>query len=461
MSVQFPEPSCFLVLNEERFGVLGDVLAFSSRVFAHHRRSHPSTDYKVRSEVCSSSLRVFIDGCHQLLHSKPFEITRDNFLELDLLCEEFQIRSLQQQVHTFINTNDRSLLIPSIQQFLKQGRPTTDLERQLKAHLLDFLDDPELPTLPLNVLARVITFSGRIPTENNRNEFDRLFKFCLQLLDDQASSASMLFVGLDLTHCSASQIHDLHSRNSFLWAFLADSFPSTLITLISTIDKYKQMFETEHSEFEKFRFEHQEMKQLCDRQGQMIHEFSARMTTLEVRTSFLSFPLKLGPPPDGIISYLTRKHGDNPARLGLIKVDLSSVYSNDQLGPNVFDFMESSYACAGSGYETSQWIDFDFQKMRVKPTHYWIRSYSASNSGVHLKSWVLQCVDDEKRPVELDSRVNTEILNSAHAIGAFEIAHSMECRVVRLKSTSPTHWKGCANWRVAIAGFELFGLLRE
>jgi hypothetical protein len=98
---------------------------------------------------------------------------------------------LQQQAHSFVNTNNRSLLIPSIQRSLRQGRETIEFEGQLNARLLDFLDDPELSNLPLNVLAWLITFSELIPTENTRDEFDRLFTFCIRMLDDQGSNASV------------------------------------------------------------------------------------------------------------------------------------------------------------------------------------------------------------------------------------------------------------------------------
>jgi hypothetical protein len=279
------------------------------------------------------------------------------------------------------------------------------------------------------------------------------------MLDDQGSNASILFVGLDLRRCSTAQIRELQSRNSFQWSVVADSLPSTLVSLISTVENYKQLFESEHSELQQFRSEHREMKQICDRQSQVIEDLIARVARLEVGPSFLSFPLKVGPPPDGIVAYLIRKHGGNPATLGFVKVDLSSVYDNGRLGSNLFDFMTPSDACAGKTSDTSQWIDFDFQAMHVIPTHYWIRSYNSGPNGAHLKSWVLQCIDNQERPVELDSRVDTTVLNSAHAIETFNVAHPMECRVLRLKSTSPTHWAG--NWRVIISGFELFGLLRE
>jgi hypothetical protein len=393
---------------------------------------------------------------------------------------------VQTQVQAFVDGNARSMLVPAIKRSLKQGSETSALEQRLKANLADFADDAELRALPLGFLTRVISFTDRVPAAENRVEFDRIFAFCLRVLDERGSEASVLFHGLDLGRCSAGQIHELHSRAYFLWAFVADSFPSTLIGLASTAAKYRELFEAEHSEMERLQIhqremarrleaqqrelaerlqtehraaaerlqaESREMAELCARQGRALQDLSERVEWAETS---LAFPLKIGPPPDGIVAYLTRKHGGNPATKGVVTVTLSSTWEVGRMGPNVFDFMTDTNACAGRIRTEAQWIDFDFHEMRVRPTHYWIRSYAGF---AHLKSWVLQCVDDSDHPVNLDEQTDTVVLNSSYAIATFAVAHPRRCSIIRLKTTGHTHISG--NWRVIISGFELFGSLRE
>jgi hypothetical protein len=181
------------------------------------------------------------------------------------------------------------------------------------------------------------------------------------------------------------------------------------------------------------------------------------MVDMSCSTHFL---IKSGPPPDGIVAYLTRKCGTNPARNGIVDVTLSSRYNDNRLGPNVFDFMTSTDACATSGHTGPPWISFDFQGMSVVPTAYWIRSWCGAAGSAHPKSWVLEGCQDpaQQNWVELDRRDDTTVLNGVHAMGTFTVSQPRKCQILRLRATSPTHH---GSWYVVISGFEIFGYLRE
>jgi hypothetical protein len=68
---------------------------------------------------------------------------------------------------------------------------------------------------------------------------------------------------------------------------------------------------------------------------------------------------------DGIISYLTKKHGGNIHEKGIVRTTSKS---------GSFDFSE---------HEPGQWVCWDCREMRVRPTNYTILSS-------YLKSWVLE-----------------------------------------------------------------------
>jgi hypothetical protein len=175
---------------------------------------------------------------------------------------------------------------------------------------------------------------------------------------------------------------------------------------------------------------------------------------------FTHFPIKSGPPPDGIVAYLTRKSGCNPARNGIVDVTLSSRCSDNRLGPNTFDFMTSTDACTNHARGEPEWISFDFKTMVLVPTAYWIRSFSMNANSAHLKSWVLEGREQPDQPdwVELDRRDDTTVVNGPHAVETFAVSQPRKCRNIRLRVTGPTH---CGPWQVVMSGFEIFGYLRE
>jgi AraC-like DNA-binding protein len=82
-----------------------------------------------------------------------------------------------------------------------------------------------------------------------------------------------------------------------------------------------------------------------------------------------------GDPLNGIISNLTKKYGKNVQDQSLVTVTAKTVY-NFTAAKNVADLADDSWRCSAD--EPDQWICSDFGKMKVKPTHYTIRSHCSS-----------------------------------------------------------------------------------
>jgi hypothetical protein len=76
---------------------------------------------------------------------------------------------------------------------------------------------------------------------------------------------------------------------------------------------------------------------------------------------------------DGIISYLTRKHGGNVHDKGIITISSKLI---DMTGPqsisDVADLIAGTSFCSED--EPGQWICWDFHEMRIRPTEYTIAS---------------------------------------------------------------------------------------
>jgi uncharacterized coiled-coil protein SlyX len=158
----------------------------------------------------------------------------------------------------------------------------------------------------------------------------------------------------------------------------------------------------------------------------------------------VKIPLKQDNPKNGIISYLTRKHGGNVHDKGIVAITSKSVVNNDldnavrNLGDPTSDL---SFLSAGG---PGQWVCWDFRKLRVCPTHYTVGS-------PWLKSWVVEHSLDGSTWAEIDRRTNTNA-------GSFVVSNSAECRFIRLTVTGKDQW---GNSDLYITAFEIFGTLLE
>jgi hypothetical protein len=167
------------------------------------------------------------------------------------------------------------------------------------------------------------------------------------------------------------------------------------------------------------------------------------------RTSKLKkveFPLRDNRSVEGIISYLPRKHGGNVHDRGIITITSKSVFSG---APRTLaDFTSDSGLYSKN--EPGQWVCWDFRNMRMRPTHYTIRSD-------RLKSWVVESSIDGSQWTEIDRKRESKDFNG-DKIASYAFSSSGECRFVRLTQTDKNH-KG--NDFLAISVLEFFGILLE
>jgi hypothetical protein len=161
---------------------------------------------------------------------------------------------------------------------------------------------------------------------------------------------------------------------------------------------------------------------------------------------------------DGIISYLTKKHGGNVQEVGIVTISSKSVQSD---GPelalkNVANLASGS--CFKSKKEPGQWVCWDFREMRVRPTRYTIRSW-------FLKSWVVEGSLDGSSWTEMDRQ--TDNLDFDDDLGwkgkkwtpaSFAVSKPAEFRVIRLTQTDEDH-DGMDV--LSLRAIEFFGTLSE
>jgi hypothetical protein len=168
------------------------------------------------------------------------------------------------------------------------------------------------------------------------------------------------------------------------------------------------------------------------------------------------FPLQKPSSFDGIISYLTQKHGGNVHDTGIVTLTSKSVYNTSFCTLRNFAYLAgSSYASDlifRSKNEPGQWICWDFHEMRVHPTHYTIRSWG-------LKSWKIESSLDGVAWIVIDRKVNYGYFKTlSWQTASFAVWNSAECRFIRLTQTGKNQ-NGKDD--LSLRAFEVFGTLLE
>jgi hypothetical protein len=166
----------------------------------------------------------------------------------------------------------------------------------------------------------------------------------------------------------------------------------------------------------------------------------------------VEFPLQYAESVEGIIFYLTQKHGGNVHEKEILTITSKSVL-NDSPGMalrNVADL--TSYSYFQSKNAPGQWICWDFHEMRVRPAHYTIQSCD-------LKRWVVESSLNGEAWTEIDRKTDFKDNWTWHiGMASFAVSNSAECRFIRLTQTGKTD---TGKDILDIQAFEVFGTLLE
>jgi hypothetical protein len=155
---------------------------------------------------------------------------------------------------------------------------------------------------------------------------------------------------------------------------------------------------------------------------------------------------------DGIISYLTRKHGGNVHDLGIVNITSKSVVDNDpKHAVRTVALLNTHNTCFCSKDEPGKWVCWDFQRMRIRPTHYTLR-------GGLLASWSVESSMDGTAWAEIDWRPNYDDFWTSPDIGTFRVSTEVPCRFIRLTQTAPNR-RGSNH--LSFWSLEVFGTLLE
>jgi hypothetical protein len=150
---------------------------------------------------------------------------------------------------------------------------------------------------------------------------------------------------------------------------------------------------------------------------------------------------------DGIISYLTKKHGGNVHEKGIGTITSKSVKDDDpQFGPMVV----ANLGWVGifrSKTEPGQWICWDFGQMRIWPTH-------STIAGQYMKSWAVDGSIDGSSWTQIDRQTDKE--DAVVLRASFTLLMVERFRFIRLTQTC-----GHNDDSLVLHVVEFFGTLYE
>jgi hypothetical protein len=154
---------------------------------------------------------------------------------------------------------------------------------------------------------------------------------------------------------------------------------------------------------------------------------------------------------DGIIAYLSRKHGGNVHHNGIVEITSKSVNSADPREAvwNIADLTKDSLFRSADA--PKQWIRWNFHNLLVLPTHYTIRSWN-------LRSWVIESSLDGENWTIIDEQTNNKDLYDNPSIKSFPVSSSTKCHFIRLSQTGKNN--GRCDF-LLLHAFEVFGALVE
>jgi hypothetical protein len=147
----------------------------------------------------------------------------------------------------------------------------------------------------------------------------------------------------------------------------------------------------------------------------------------------VEIPINTASSLDGIISYLTKKHGGNVHEKGIVILTSKSIRYVTEDGPPLATVVDHTSGWAfQSEDEPGQWICWDFCEMRVFPTHYtiWARC---------LRSWFVEGSLDGSRWTEIDRQPDHEDLKGKTA--SFAVSNAAEFRFIRLTQTGRNYYR--------------------
>jgi hypothetical protein len=120
---------------------------------------------------------------------------------------------------------------------LGRGPPTSEAEDFLRCNLVSLVEDSAALEIPVAILSRVFDFRS---CEGRREEYERLFTFCIEYLKARGSPASQIFRTLGVTRLGDEDLGRMCALEELNWGVLSESVGRSLIGLRQELSRAQQ-----------------------------------------------------------------------------------------------------------------------------------------------------------------------------------------------------------------------------
>lgn len=220
-------------------------------------------DYKSKYEY--DSILQFSKAC---VDEEP-KMTPENVFGYYSLCEEWKVdQKVFKYASDFLQKNGQKLLINHLLFQLEHDKENADeLKEKLKNNLPNYIDDPNLPLLPFDVLKEVVDFAI---VEKDQESFQKVYSFCLKYFDDHPDNqnCSELFSTLNTGNLPYEDLSRLTGKKKFDRTKLNDSLGSVLAELINRTAEMPKMIEVIQSKYKEDIEKMEEREQLFNKDQQ-------------------------------------------------------------------------------------------------------------------------------------------------------------------------------------------------
>jgi hypothetical protein len=152
---------------------------------------------------------------------------------------------------------------------------------------------------------------------------------------------------------------------------------------------------------------------------------------------------------EGIISYLTNKHGGNVHEEEIVTITSNSADGTPDDLKNITALNSGSRFLSKN--QPRQEVRWDFGEMRVLLAHYAIWSW-------YLRSWVVEGSVDGDNWTEIDRQIDNQDFKDGMRTACFAVSVPLECRFVRLTQMDKNH---LGTDYLRLRAVEFFGRLSE
>jgi hypothetical protein len=268
-----------------------------------------------------------------------------------------------------------------------------------------------------------------------------LYAVCAEFLDPGAAASTMHSVIVELQDAISEQTSICEAIGRDLPSSLSEFLISRLSPLSSEIQELRLAMQELKLEFE---------SRLSSQIGELESRLKESIRSVRSRISLekVALPITDSKSLNGIISYLTEKHGSLDEK-GIVATTAKSVVDDYRIPRNVLALGRHSRFLSRD--EPDQWLVWDFGRLCVFPTDYAIESMC-------LKSWIVEGSLDGESWTEMDRQTRNQDFRGAWNRQAFRMANPLESRFIRLTQTE-AGWEN--KHELSLSCCEFFGILFE